>query len=48
MIEENDNDGKILKDVFLKSLELSDPVKKLEKIKRVSPCLEYPVQSVNL
>ena len=33
MIEENDNDGQILKDIFLKSLELSDPAKKLEKIK---------------
>ena len=32
MIEENCNDGQILKDIFLKSLELSDPVKKLEKI----------------
>ena len=33
MIEENCNDGQILKDIFLKSLELSDPAKKLEKIK---------------
>ena len=33
MIEESYNDEQILKDIFLKSLELADPAKKLEKIK---------------
>ncbi len=33
MSEENNYDGQILKDIFLKSLELADPAKKLEKIK---------------
>ena len=33
MLEENNDDGQILKDIFLKSLELADPAKKLEKIK---------------
>ena len=33
MIEENHDDRQILKDIFLKSLELADPAKKLEKIK---------------
>ncbi|MFL2799941.1 MAG: glycerate kinase [Paracoccaceae bacterium] len=37
MIEENHDDGKILKDIFLKSLELADPVKKIEKIKIAPP-----------
>ncbi len=33
MLEGNNDDGQILKDIFLKSLELADPAKKLEKIK---------------
>ena len=33
MLEEDSNDGQILKDIFLKSLELADPAKKLENIK---------------
>ena len=33
MIEENYDDRQRLKDIFFKSLELADPIKKIEKIK---------------
>ena len=33
MLEEKNDDGQILKDIFLKSLDLADPAKKLENIK---------------
>ena len=33
MIKESYDDRQILKDIFVKSLELADPAKKLEKIK---------------
>ena len=32
MVDENYEDKKILEDIFLESLELADPVKKLEKM----------------
>ena len=34
MIDENYDDAQTLKDIFLKSLELADPAKKLEKISK--------------
>ena len=37
MVNEKYDDKKILKDIFLGSLELADPVKKLEKMKFDSP-----------
>ena len=37
MVNKNHDDKKILKDIFLGSLELADPVKKLEKMKFDSP-----------
>ena len=37
MVNINYDDKKILKDIFLGSLELADPVKKLEKMKFDSP-----------
>ncbi len=37
MVNKNYDDKKILKDIFLGSLELADPVKKLEKMKFDSP-----------
>ena len=33
MVNENYDDKKILKDIFIESLELADPAKKLENIK---------------